>query len=342
MRALVTGGTGFLGRNIVKRLLEGGVRVRTLSRRNDAALESLGVEALIGDIRNRKQVLRACDGVDTVFHVAACVGLWGAWDDFFQVNVLGTRNVIFACQAKSVSRLIYTSSPSVVFGGSPLVRADEQTPYPERYNSYYPWTKAIAEREVIAANGQGTLSTTSLRPHLIWGPRDTHLVPSMIERAKAGRLSIVGDATNVVDFTYVENVAQAHVLAARSLEESSAAAGKCYFISQDEPINLWEFVRRVLDCAGLSFPSRRISLKTAYALGAVLETAYRFCPLRGEPRITRFLAEQLALTHYFDISAARRDFGYSPEVNMEEGFRRLRAALGGTSGPISMRMNTAQ
>lgn len=326
MNALVTGGGGFLGRYIVEKLLARGDRVRVIARGRYPDVEALGAETIQADVRDRDAVIAACRGVDVVFHVAALPLLWGRWEEFFGTNVVGTRNVIEACRAGGVGRLVYTSTPSVVFDDGDLEQADESRPYPARYRASYPATKAMAERAVVAASG-GDLLTVALRPHLVWGPRDNHLVPRILGRARAGQLVVVGDGRNRVDITYVENAADAHLLAADRLQPGSPVAGQCYFISQGEPVVLWDFVNDLLGRLGLPRVTRAIPYPAARALGTVLETAHRVLRLRTEPRMTRFLAAQLAHSHWFDIGRARRELGYEPRVSTSEGLDRLVASL---------------
>lgn len=323
MKALVTGGGGFLGRYIVERLLARGDSVRVLGRGRYPELERLGVESVQADLGDRGAVVEACRRIDVVFHVAALPTLWGKWKDFYGINVEGTKNVLIGCKAHAVPRLIYTSTPSVVFDQSDLRNVDETYPYPFRYNCYYPATKAMAERCVIDANGKDGLLTASLRPHLVWGPRDRHLIPRVLQRARTGRLFIVGDGTNKVDITYVENAAEAHLQAADHLNVGSPVAGQVYFISQGEPVLLWDFINQLLERLGIPKVTRAISYRTARLLGAMLETVHTLFSLRGEPRMTRFLAAQLAKSHYFDISKAKRDFVYSPRITTAEGLDRL-------------------
>jgi nucleoside-diphosphate-sugar epimerase len=328
MRALVTGGGGFLGRYIVEKLVARGDAVRALARQRYPDLERLGAEMVQADLQDRDAVLRACTGMDCVFHVAALPLLWGPWEAFHGTNVVGTRNVIDACRARGVGRLVYTSTPSVVFADGDLENADETLPYPERHGASYPATKAMAERAVVAANGGGLL-TASLRPHLVWGPRDNHLIPRILKRARDGQLFIVGDGRNKVDITYVENAADAHLLAADRLTPGSPVAGQCYFISQGEPVVLWDFLNRLLERLGLPRITRRIPYPLARALGAGLETVHGALGRPGEPRMTRFLAAQLAHSHWFDIGKARRELGYTPRVSTAEGLDRLVTALQG-------------
>jgi 2-alkyl-3-oxoalkanoate reductase len=322
MNALVTGGGGFLGGAVVRQLLDRGESVRSLSRQRYQALDAVGVEQIPGDISDADAVEKAVAGCDIVFHVAAKAGLWGPANEYYRANVVGTENVIAACHKQGVGRLVFTSSPSVVTTRHDINGDDESLPYPRRYLAHYPRTKAAAERLVLAANGPH-LATVSLRPHIIWGPGDNHLTPRLIERARAGKLRQIGDGKNKVDVTYVDNVADAHLLAADRLAPNSAIAGKAYFVSQGEPLLVWPFINRILRLVGLPPVTRRVPLAAAYAAGAVLEAGYKLLGRTDEPRMTRFLAVQLGTSHWFDISAARRDLGYQPAVSTEEGLRRL-------------------
>lgn len=327
MHALVTGGGGFLGRYIVEQLLARGDRVRSFGRGEYPELEAMGVEVVRGNIAGRDAVAVACRGVDCVFHAAAAPGIGMRWPQYDEVNRLGTEQVLAGCRAAGVPRLVYTSSPSIVFTGDDQCGVDERAPYDfewmERHRAYYSLSKARAEEAVLTANGP-SLSTCALRPHLIWGPRDSHLIPRLIARAKAGRLTRVGDGANLIDITYVENAAEAHLLAVDKLAEpNSPVAGNAYFISQGQPVNCWQWIDDILALAGLPPVRKAMSFKTAWRLGSLCEKTYGLLRLKGEPPMSRFLAAQLAKSHWFDISAARRDLGYEPRVSTEEGMRRL-------------------
>jgi nucleoside-diphosphate-sugar epimerase len=326
MHALVTGGGGFLGRYIVEQLVARGDRVRVYARGCYREFDALGVESFQGDVADAEKLRAACRGIDAVFHAAAAPGVWGTWKHYYQTNVVGAQYVLAACRAQGVGRLIFTSSPSVVYDGRPHENANESLPYAEHYLCHYPHTKALAEREILSARGDG-LATVALRPHLIWGPRDRHLIPRIIRRAASGRLRRVGDGTNRISVSYVENAAHAHLLACDALAPGSPLDGRAYFINEPEPVVLWDFVNDLLRRAGLPPVTRSISARAAWRIGSVLEAAYWLLRLPGEPPMTRFVASQLCTSHWYDVSAARRDFGYAPLVTMDEGLRRMEAEL---------------
>ncbi len=326
MKVLVTGAGGFLGGALAEKLVARGEEVRGFSRKQYPRLEALGVEQHQGDLGDKAAVAAACRGCEMVFHVAAKAGIWGSSADFFRANVLGTENILEACRKLGISRMVYTSSPSVVFDGSDMEGVNESVPYPSHYKAEYPRTKAMAEKKVLAAVSS-EFAAVALRPHLIWGPRDTGLVPGILARGKKGKIRRVGKQGKLVDCTYIDNVVEAHLKAEGALAPGSPLSGKAYFISQDEPLDIWDFIARVLKCAGLPPVKGTVSPGVAYTAGAICEKVYKWFPSLGEPPVTRFAAEELATSHWFDDSAARRDFGYSPIVTMEEGFRRLEAWL---------------
>jgi len=324
MTALVTGGGGFLGSAIVRRLRARGDTVRSYSRQRYAHLESLGVEQVTGDLADAAAIRQACAGCDIVFHVAAKAGVWGRYIEYDLANVVGTQNVLDACLQAGVPRLVYTSTPSVIYHGGDIEGVDESIPYPATFEAPYPQTKAIAEQRVRNAHGTN-LKTVILRPHLIWGPGDPHLIPRLLERARRGTLRRIGSRSKKVDVVHVENAALAHVLAGDALATSPEnVAGKVYFISNGEPVILWDFINSILAQAGLPAVTKKVPYTTAWAAGALLEGVYGILRFKGEPPMTRFVARQLATAHWFDISAARRDFGYEPFISIEEGLRQLR------------------
>ncbi len=323
MNVLVTGGGGFLGQYIVEQLVARGDRVTSYSRSTYEPLANLGVRQIAGDMRDREAVLAAVDGHDAVIHTAAIASIWGPWEWFYGINVLGTRYVLEACRRHGVKKLVYTSSPSVTFAGVDQRGINESAPYPSKFLCNYPATKAIAEQEVLTAHGIDGLLTCALRPHLIWGPRDQHLIPRLIARAKAGALRRVGAGQNRIDTIYVENAATAHLSALDRLNEGSPVAGRAYFLSQGEPVNCWEWIDQILAMAALSPVKQSISAGGAYVAGGVLEALWSVLGLDSEPRMTRFLAAQLSTDHYFDLGRARADLGYEPQITLQEGMRRL-------------------
>lgn len=323
MRVLVTGGGGFLGRYILKSLLERGYDVRILGRQPQPDLQALGgVHVMQGDISDPIAVNNAIFDRDVVFHVAAKAGIWGSWKSYFEPNVIGTRNVLNACKTHGIQYLIYTSTPSVVFNGKDLSGIDESAPYGENWLCNYAHTKAIAEQEVLRANDSTLLRTTALRPHLIWGVGDQHLIPRILKRAKAGKLRIIGSGNNLVDIVHVKNAAHAHLLALDALK-AGTACGKAYFISQGEPVRLFPWINNLLQQFDIPPITKKISFKTAYALGAGLEVFHKLFLPAKEPRMTRFLATELSKNHFFNISNAQKDLGYAPIISNEEGLREL-------------------
>ena len=316
MKILVTGGGGFVGGYVIERLLARGYAVRSIGRSSQPQLEAQGVEVVCGDLTDAAAVSAACEGVDAVFHVAARAGVWGSWESYYQPNVIGTRNVVAACHEQGVGRLIYTSTPSVVFNGRSIRGGDESLPYGKNWLCHYAHTKAIAEEEALAANSE-TLKIVALRPHLIFGPGDPHLLPRVLASVQAGRLKIVGHGRSRVDVSYVGNVADAHLDAFDALA-AGKGAGQAYFISQGESVEVWPWLNSILEGLGHAPLTSKIPLPVAYTLGALCEGLWKVLGRRDEPPITRFVAVELAKDHYFDISAARRDLGYLAKTPMVE------------------------
>jgi nucleoside-diphosphate-sugar epimerase len=342
----ITGASGFIGGKLTERLLANGRRVRLLARRPLPEFEKAGAEVVRGDLHDADALRRGCTGAAAVFHVAGRVGVWGPSAEFFHINVEGTRNVIAACQSAGVPRLIYTSSPSVVYNGTDLAGVDERAPLCAQAPCAYPTSKAAAERLVSEANS-ATLATVALRPHLVWGPGDKNVIPRVIARARAGKLKIVGSGQNKVDLTHITNVVDAHLLAEEVLAGSprsnvvppvpssgtchtiddkfrgGPADGRAYFITNGEPVVLWDWINELLRGLGIPGIEGKVSLRAASSAGAVLEMLWHVLPLKGEPPMTRFMAKEMATDHWFDISAARRDLGYSPRISMAAGTAEL-------------------
>jgi len=328
MKILVTGGGGFLGQALCRGLVERGHEVSSFNRGHYPALDALGVRQFRGDLADGEAVLAAAKGMDAIFHNAAKAGAWGSYDSYHRANVVGTRNVLDACRTHGIGRLVYTSTPSVTHRATHPVEGlgAHEVPYGENFQAPYATTKTIAEKEALAANG-ADLAVVALRPRLIWGPGDQQILPRLVERAKAGRLRIVGDGDNKVDTTYIDNAAQAHFDAFEHLAPGAACAGKAYFVSNGEPWPMRELLNALLDAAGAPRVDKTLSFKAAYRIGAACELLWKALPLKGEPPMTRFLAEQLSTAHWYDMRPAQRDFGYVPRVSMQEGLRRLAESL---------------
>lgn len=325
MKALVTGGGGFLGSAVVRQLRAAGHEVTVVARGSYPAIEATGARMARVDLGDLPALVQAAAGHDVVFHVAAKTGVWGKEADFVATNVKGTEHVLEACRKNGIARLVYTSSPSVIFDGHDHVDAGPDLPYPERYEAFYPRTKAEAERMVLAANGI-ELATVSLRPHLIYGPGDPWLLPRVIARHRAGRLRIVGDGQNRVSLTFVDNAAAAHLQAAAALTDAFApCAGKAWFVNDPEPVVLWAWVNRMFEAVGLPRLERRVPLWAARAAGGTAEAVWNLFGLAGEPPMTRFVASQLATSHTYRVEPAQAAFGYAPPVSGEEAFARTAA-----------------
>ena len=328
MRVLLTGASGFLGGAIAERLLSRGDQLVAVQRSAAPALQARGVHVVQADLGDPEQLPKlqtAAKDCDAILHVAALAGHWGDYQTYFRANVLATQHVLQIARAQGVQRFVYTSTPSVAHAGGDLNGVDESTPIPTHFAAHYPATKAKAEAMVLAANG-ADLASCALRPHLIWGPGDQHLLPRLVARARAGRLKFIGPA-KLIDSIYIDNAADAHLLALDRLQPGAACAGKAYFLSNDQPMLLDELVNRLLACAELGPVHARVPVWVAKSVGTLLEYAYRFLPLSGEPLMTRFVAEQLSTAHYYDISAAKRDLDYRATVSIESGLARLRTHL---------------
>ena len=327
MTALVTGGGGFLGRSILRALIDRGVKTRALCRGDYPQLREWGVDLRRGDVADADAVADAVAGCDAVFHVAARVDMWGDYASFFATNTQGTHNVIAACQGHGVTRLIYTSTPSVVHGGATgaVSGVDESAPYPDHFEAHYPATKALAEQAVLAANSEA-LATVAIRPHLVWGPGDTSMMPRVVAKARAGKVRLIG-APQLIDTVYVDNAVAAHLCAWERLEPGAPLAGKAYFITQGEPLEGPAFLNDLITAAGLPPVTKTVPIGVARAVAACVEGVWTLLRLESEPPITRFVVSQLSTAHWYDISAARRDLGYAPAVSYAEGMERLRAWL---------------
>jgi len=327
MRVLVTGGGGFLGQAIVRDLLARGHRVTSASRSSYLELNKMGAQQVPLDLGDAEAVFDALEGFEAVVHCAAKTGIWGPQADYQRVNVDGTHHVVEACLRHGIERLVYTSSPSVCFDGKDHLDAKNDLPYPKRHLCAYAETKAAAERLALGANKHAGLSTCALRPHLIFGPGDPHLIPRLLERGRARKLAKVGSGKNRVSMTFVENAAAAHGDALEALGPDADHAGRAYFIAQKDSVNLWDWVDELFAALGLPPIKRRIPLFAARGLGALCELFWNLTKRQGEPPMTRFVALQLATSHSYDLTPAERDFGYTERVSMQAAMQRTLADL---------------
>ncbi len=320
---LVTGYGGFLGAAISRQLLDAGHHVRGVARGSYPKMQELGVETQVGDIRNAATLTRVMKGCDCVIHTAAKAGVWGRWEDYYSINTQATVDLLNAARQNSVRAFVYTSSPSVTFDGVHQSGVCETVPYPKKWLCFYPQTKALAEQAVLQAGQDGNLATCALRPHLIWGQGDPHLFPRVIERTLQGRLRRVGDGKNLIDVVHVESAAKAHVSAAEQLLAGDEQVNsQAFFLTDGKPVECWKWITRILEAANVAVPSRSISFTTAYRLGAILEASYWTLRRKQEPPMTRFVAAQLALDHYFSIDKARSLLDYNPDVDVDREFKR--------------------
>lgn len=320
MRVLVTGGTGFLGKSIVSRLLKRGDDVIIYSRGvTPSSFKNNKVKYVYGDISDKNKLLQASQGCSAIIHTAAKVGIWGSYYEYFQTNVQGTEAVLNACQQQGIKFLIFTSSPSVVFNCFDICGADESFPYSKHYVTHYAKTKALAE-QMILSSAKPDLNTIILRPGLLWGPGDNKLIPRLLERVPSGRFRLIKGSKHIIDTLYIDNAAVAHLLALDHLMNQKIYSRKIYFISQDQPIEINEFFTRMISALHLPAVDKYISEVAAYRIGTVLEILHKLFFIKSEPMMTRFLAKQLSLSHWFDITAAKRDLDYRPIVSIAEGF----------------------
>lgn len=321
-KVLVTGYGGFLGAEVSRQLLAGGFAVRGLARGSYPELAAAGVETHRGDVTDRSLLFSLVDGCDAIVHTAAKAGVWGCWQDYYRPNTLATSHLLEAAHHHRVRAFVHTSSPSVTFAGEHQSGVDESAPYPEKWLCHYPHTKALAEQAVLAAAQVGQVATCALRPHLIWGPGDPHLFPRVVERTLQGRLRRVGSGKNLIDVVHVRSAAAAHVAAVeRLLDGDPRLNGQAIFLTDGAPLECWQWVSRILNTAGVPVPSRSISFAKAYWIGGLLEMMYRIARRKQEPPMTRFVAAQLALDHYFSIDRARDLLGFKPEIDIDDEFR---------------------
>ncbi len=329
----MTGASSLIGVGISRALIERGDAVVCLQRHPLVISEGLdGIEQAPGDVRDAGVVRRAAEGCDAVIHLAAKVGVVGTWDDYLSVNVHGTGNVLNAARSSGIRRVVHVSSPSVAHGGEPIVGAGAEPPVMGRRRAHYAESKAMAENLAVAA-ASGEMGVVVVRPHLVWGPGDTQLVGRIVERARAGRLALVGGGRALVDTTYIDNAVSALRAALDAVSPQARCSGRAYVIANGEPRPIRDLVAGICAAAGVEFAPREVSLRVASRLGSIVERAWPLIHPGGEPPLTRFLAEQLGTAHWFDPRPAADDLGWVPTVTIDEGLARLAAWYAATPSP---------
>ncbi|MGV0685512.1 3-beta-hydroxysteroid dehydrogenase [Mycolicibacterium thermoresistibile] len=327
-RVLVTGGSGFVGTNLVTTLLERGHHVRSCDRVGSPLPDHPRLEVIDGDIYDADAVAAAVDGIDTVFHTAAVIDLMGGagvTDEYrersFAVNVHGTERLVRAAQQAGVRRFVYTASNSVVMGGQPIADGDETLPYTDRFNDLYTETKVIAERFVLGQNGIEGMLTCSIRPSGIWGPGDQTMFRKLFESVHAGHVKVlIGSRHARLDNSYVHNLVHGFILAAEHLVPGGTAPGQAYFINDGEPINMFEFARPVVTACGQRWPTLRVSGPLVRAVMSLWQRLHFRFGL-PKPPLEPLAVERLYLDNYFSIDKARRELGYRPRYTTEQALQ---------------------
>jgi len=319
VRVLVTGATSMIGAELARSLLTRGDELTVLQRRPSG----LPCREVLGDITDSRAVADAVAGQDAVVHLAAKVHVVGPARDFERVNVDGTRTVVEAAtRALSVDRLVHVSTPSVAHAGSALVGAGAGSADPRRARGQYARTKAVAELIALGADDDD-LAVLVIRPHLVWGPGDSQLVGRIIERARTGRLALVGSGAALIDSTYVDNAVAALV---RALECAPVAHGEALVVSNGEPRTVAELLAGICAAAGVPGPRRHVPRSLAWTAGALAEAVWSTFRVEGDPPMTRFLANQLSTAHWFDQRRTREVLGWEPAISLDEGLQRLAGA----------------
>jgi 2-alkyl-3-oxoalkanoate reductase len=284
----------------------------------------IDTEQVLADVRDTDAVMAAAVGADAIIHAAAKVGVVGGWEEYRSINVDGTAAVIAAAQRHGLGRLVHVSTPSVAHAGESIVGGFADPPVTGRDGAWYAESKAIAEQLALAA-ASPSLGVVAIRPHLVWGPGDTQLVGRIVERARAGRLALVGNGAALIDSTYIDCAAAALIAAVDAISPTARCNGRAYVIANGEPRPIRELVLGICAAAGVDIEPREVPRRLALAAGSTIERLWRIRRATTEPPLTRFLAEQLGTAHWFDPRPAREDLGWQPTVTIDQGLRELAA-----------------
>jgi nucleoside-diphosphate-sugar epimerase len=318
--AFVTGGSGFIGGALVRRLTAEGCRVRALARseRSAAAVEALGAEPVVGDLSDRAAIEAGAGDCEAALHLAAHLGSWGKREDFMRDNVAGTENALAGCRAAGVRRFVHCGTEAALIAGEPLVEVDETAPLRPDSKALYPATKALAEQAVRRASGDG-FEALVLRPRFVWGAGDTTLLPGILAMVEKGRFAWIGGGRQLTDTTHVDNVVEGLLLAAEK-----GRAGEAYFVTDGDRVVFREFVSALISTQGVEPPTRTVPSAVAGPLAAATESTWRLLRLGGEPPLTRFAVWISSQECTIDISKARSELGYEPVKDRETGLAELR------------------
>ncbi len=320
--AFVTGGSGFIGGRLIKRLVGEGRRVRALARSDAsaAAVEALGAEVVRGDLSDAASMQAGAQGCDQAFHLAAHLGQWGKREEFIAGNVTGTENALAACRDAGVRRFVHCGTEAALLAGDPLVNVDETAPLRPDSKALYPATKAMAEQRVRAASAEG-FDAMVMRPRLVWGAGDTTLLPEIVAAVKGGKFAWIGGGDHLTATTHVDNVVEGLILTA-----DKGRAGEAYFVTDGEPSVFRRFVSELVSTQGVEPPTRSVPAPVAAAMAASTETVWKLLRLDSEPPLTRLALWLSSQECTIDISKARSELGYEPVRSRAEGMAELRAS----------------
>ena len=317
--AFVTGGSGFIGGALVRRLVADGWTVRALARSDASAavVRERGAEPVRGELADTASMAAGAAGCEVAFHAAAHLGDWGAREDFERGNVQGTRNALAAARQAGVRRFVHVGTEAALLAGDPLVEVDERAPLRFDSPALYSSTKARAEEAVIEANHNG-LETVVVRPRFVWGRGDTTLLPLLTDLVRSGRFAWIGGGHHRTSTTHIENTVHGLMLAARR----GAPAG-VYFVTDGEPVVFRDFITRLLATQGIDAPTRSVPTSVARAVAATSEAAWRLLPLHGRPPLTRLTVWVSGLETTIDITRAREELGYAPVKTIDQGLAEM-------------------